>query len=361
MLPKYREEIYTCIEREYDCSWYYDNVDTNIKAMNISQLNDTHVLSVCKIGSFYWTKGLLQLLSNNNTHFILGGATRNLSLYFFLVLKKLFYKKKQVILWTHGYYGKEKWFELFFFKRPLLKLADKILVYGNYSKKLMVNDGFDSNKIYTIHNSLAYSKQIELRQNVKTTSIYSEHFGNSNPVLIFLGRLTPVKKLDMILDAMTILKDKGEFYNMVFVGDGSEMDMLADLALTRGMSDRVWFFGACYDEVTNAELVYNADLCVSPGNIGLTAMHVLMFGCPIITHDDFKWQMPEFESVIPGETGLFFERDNVVSLATNISKWFKDKKGKRELVRLSCYKEVDSSWNPTFQMNVINDIISPAL
>ena len=60
--------------------------------------------------------------------------------------------------------------------------------------------------------------------------------------------------------------------------------------------------GECYSEETNAKLIYNADLCVAPGNIGLTAIHVMMFGCPAITHNDFKWQMPEFEAIKSMET-----------------------------------------------------------
>ena len=82
----------------------------------------------------------------------------------------------------------------------------------------------------------------------------------------------------------------------------------------------------CFDEKINAELIYNADLCVAPGNIGLTAMHVLMFGCPAISHNNFKWQMPEFESIIPGHTGDFFEYDNVEDLARSISQWFTSKR-----------------------------------
>lgn len=37
----------------------------------------------------------------------------------------------------------------------------------------------------------------------------------------------------------------------------------------------VWFYGSCYDEQTNAELIYNADMCVAPGNVGLTAIHAM--------------------------------------------------------------------------------------
>lgn len=98
--------------------------------------------------------------------------------------------------------------------------------------------------------------------------------------------------------------------------------------------------GECCSEETNAKLIYNADLCVAPGNIGLTAIHVMMFGCPAITHNDFKWQMPEFEAIKSMETGMFFEKGNLDSLVNSILDWFEIKIKEREKVRLACYKEL---------------------
>lgn len=118
----------------------------------------------------------------------------------------------------------------------------------------------------------------------------------------------------------------------------------------------MWFYGACYDEKPNAELIYNADLCVAPGNVGLTAMHTMVFGTPVISHNDFKWQMPEFEAIHPNETGDFFEYKNTESLASTISNWFSVHKSDRAEVRRFCYHEIDTQWNPNFQIKVIRKL-----
>ena len=97
---------------------------------------------------------------------------------------------------------------------------------------------------------------------------------------------------------------------------------------------------------------------MAPGNIGLTAIHALMFGCPAITHNDFKWQMPEFEAIHAGATGDFFERNNVKDLADVISRWISNNVSRREDVRLACYREIDEQWNPEFQMEVIEKAIN---
>lgn len=94
-------------------------------------------------------------------------------------------------------------------------------------------------------------------------------------------------------------------------------------------------------------------LGVAPGNVGLTAMHTMVFGTPVISHNDFKWQMPEFEAIKPGKTGDFFERNSVQSLACTISKWFTEKKDKRDKVRQACYEEIDTNWNQYYQMEII--------
>ena len=118
-------------------------------------------------------------------------------------------------------------------------------------------------------------------------------------------------------------------------------------------NDKVWFYGVCYDEKTNAELIYNADLCVSPGNVGLTAMHSLVFGCPVITHNCFEWQMPEYEAIQAGVTGDFFTMDDTDDLTMVISRWFARKMDSREEVRKACFNEIDSNWNPYYQMDII--------
>ena len=100
-------------------------------------------------------------------------------------------------------------------------------------------------------------------------------------------------------------------------------------------------------------MIYNADLCVSPGNIGLTAMHALVFGTPATTHDDFPHQMPEFEAIREGVTGTFFKYNDVESLANSISRWFAENGNKREEVRRACMKEIDENWTPQFQLSVL--------
>ena len=72
-----------------------------------------------------------------------------LSTWISLLICKL--RNKKTILWTHGFYGNES-----YMKRCLrivfYSIGNKYLVYGQRGKKLMVNAGFNENKIFVIYN-----------------------------------------------------------------------------------------------------------------------------------------------------------------------------------------------------------------
>lgn len=351
----YRRAIFSRIDKEFDCAWAFGRKPlggADIESMNPEEFrNFLGYLDNRRIfGNWYWQKGVLKLLFKNFDTYLVLGEPFCVSTWVFCGLAKLI-PGKRVFFWSHGWYGRETFVKRVM-KKVFFRLGNGVFLYGNYARELMIKEGFSPEKLWTIHNSLAYDEQLKLRKTLKPSTIFREHFGNENRTLVFVGRLTQTKRLDMILDALAILRERGMNLNLVLIGDGAARKSLEQKTQELGLEKNVWFYGACYEEDKISELMYNADLCVSPGNIGLTAMHALMFGCPSITHDDFKNQMPEFEAIIPGKTGAFFERGNVESLATTIEKWFSENRS-REDVRKACYAEIDASWNPEFQIEVL--------
>lgn len=354
----YRTSIFRLIDQEYDCDFYFGDSYLNIKKMDYSILKGKVTEGPTKhFGGWSYRTGLQKLLWKDYDAYILLGESRSLSTWLFCIRAKLFHPKKKVYFWSHGWYGKESRVERIV-KKWLFKLPNGgSFLYGNYSRDLMIKEGFNSEKLYVIHNSLAYDEQVEIRKQISSSPIYKVHFENDYPNLMFVGRLTHIKKLDQVIRAMSLLKDKGQIFNMTFIGGGETQEELQKLAMELGLENNVWFYGPCYDEKELSGLIYNADLCVSPGNVGLTAMHTMVFGTPVLTHDDFPHQMPEFEAIHDGETGAFFKIDDVESLAEGISKWFAEKGDKREEVREACMKEIDENWTPQFQIDIIKQVI----
>lgn len=350
----YRTNIFTLMDKTFDCDWYFGDSMGDVKKMDYNLLNGnvTEVHNKKLIGGWDYSVGIPSLIKKNYDAYIMLSDTRSLSCWLFS-LRSLFAPRKKVFYWSHGWYGKES---------KIQKLIKKILyrlpnggtfLYGNYARNLMIKEGFNPDKLYTIHNSLAYDRQLEIREQLSEKPIFSDHFGNNNPNLMFVGRLTAVKKLDMILKAMQICKYNGRQYNLTLIGGGEKAEELKELTTKLGLQDNVWFYGPCYDEVQLSELIYNADLCVSPGNVGLTAMHAMVFGCPVLTHDDFPWQMPEFEAIIPYSTGNFFKYDDIASLVEKIEEWFRVNGSLRNVIRKKCMEEIDKNWNPYFQIEVL--------
>lgn len=350
--PKYREAIYKAIDKKWDCQWIFGSNDTDIKGMDINALKHASTVpnSTFIKRPWYLLKGAIKKAhASGASTFLVLGDPRCLSIWWLAL--RLKFSRKKLYFWTHGWYGKEGRLTAFIKKR-FLRLADGIFLYGNYARNLMIEEGFDANKLFVIHNSLDHSGQLKLRDKCRTSSIYKDHFGNDLPVLLFIGRLTAVKRIDMLIEAVASLNAESMPCNLVLVGDGSETERLKQLVASKNINEHVWFYGACYDDTKNAELIYNADLCVAPGNVGLTAIHSMVFGTPVISHDDFKWQMPEFESIKRGETGDFFTAGDIASLSETIKSWLTSHTD-REKTRMACYNEIDSYWTPDFQMKVL--------
>ena len=351
----YRTNIFTLIDRELGADFVFGDSMGDVKKMDYSLLmgrvTETHTKNL--LSGWYWQPKVVSQLFKDYDHYLILGETRALSTWVFCILALLLKPKKKVYFWSHAWYGKETFLEKTIKKIQFRLPNGGIFCYGNYARELMIKEGFNPNKLYTIHNSLAYDQQVKVREKLKDEPIYRNHFGNNNPNLFFIGRLTPVKKLDQILKAMVISQKHGFYYNLTFIGSGEKRNELQNLAKQLNIENQVWFYGPCYDELKLSTLIYNADLCVAPGNIGLTAMHAMVFGTPCITHNDFKWQMPEFEAIKEGVTGTFFQKDNIDNLAAQIDNWLIEKAGKRQEIRHECMQVIDNEWNPYFQLDVL--------
>ena len=349
----YRAAIYQLMDKELDCDFCFGDKVGDIKKMDYSTL--THkVIEVHNVYlpfGFNYQVGVKQLLKEDYDSYVFIGETRCLSTWGIL-LRCFFQRNKKVYLWSHGELRKSG-----LVKRLILKLfyglSEGALIYNERSTRLLTEEGIPATKLHTIYNSLNYDTQLCIRESLQTSPIYKEHFKNDNKNIVFIGRLTKVKHFDLLIDAVTLLKGRGELVNVTFIGDGEQRQNLEIKVNEHGISEQVWFYGSCYDEQKNAEMIFNADVCVSPGNIGLTAIHVLMFGCPAITNDDFDHQMPEFEAIQGGKTGAFFKAGDSLSLADSISKWFMIHRYDREEVRKACYNEIDTKWNPRNQIRII--------
>lgn len=355
--PHYNATIYSLMDEELKCDFYLgDQLSYPIKLMNYKKLAGyTKTLkNIQLLGNFYWQKGAVSLVFKPYKCYVITGEPYVVSTWIVLLLNKFAGKKSY--LWTHGWYGNEskakKWLKKIFFG-----LSEKVLLYGEYAKNLMINEGFKEENLITIFNSLDYEKQVKVRKELSRTSIYQEHFQNTFPVLLYIGRIQIRKKIELLIDAVKLLHENQNFCNLILIGEQVDDTTISEMVLHYGLEKSVWFYGPSYDENKIGELIYNANVCVSPGNVGLTAMHSLVYGTPVITQNNFARQMPEFEAIMPGLTGDFFVEDVVEDLCSKINDWISIDEEKRESVRQECYKVIHEKYNPNVQIKTLKSLL----
>jgi len=349
----YRQPIYKMLDSAFDCTFSFGNeCEGSIKKMDYSQLSNVEEHSTKRFGPFLYQKGISRYCRENYDAIIATGVINDIGVWQLLIAARI--HRKKVYLWTHGWYGREGFFKKCV-KRVFFGLASGVLTYGNYARNLMIENGYSPDKVTTIYNALDYDTQLSYRKKIVSTGLYANHFSNNNPNIIYMGRLHARKKLDMILQVAKKASDAGHPFNVTFIGGGSSESDLQSLSESLELNDLVWFYGPCYEEKLLSELIYDADVCVSPGDVGLTSIHCLMYGCPIITHDNFTRQMPEFEAIKDGVTGAFYKYGDLESLYETLSYWLEHTD--REKVRAAAYKEIDENWNPHNQIRIFKDLI----
>jgi D-inositol-3-phosphate glycosyltransferase len=106
-------------------------------------------------------------------------------------------------------------------------------------------------------------------------------------IVLFVGRIEPLKGLDILINAASLLESDVECTVLVVGGDDSSetrVQELRDLARDRGIEHRVAFVGAVDHETL--PLYYNAaDVCVVPSHyesFGLVAVEAMASGIPVV-------------------------------------------------------------------------------
>jgi len=353
-MPVFRELLNSDKFRNYEFFAGRNTIDETIKSEEAdarSIFNKIRNLTLCGLT---FQSGLFPICrSSEYRHIIFLGDPHFVTTWIYAALARMFGKK--VWFWTHGWLrlesGPKGWLRKFFYKLP-----HGLLLYGERAKSIGVKSGFEPNRLHVIYNSLDYDQQRAVRERLhsgslsESLSVKAPTWLRDQPYFACIARLTYLCRFDLAIEALSRLKiDNGIDIGMVFIGDGQQRDALQELAVRRGV--RCWFTGAIYDEETIGRLLYNARAVVSPGKVGLTAMHSLAYGTPVISHNDFDKQMPEFEAIIPGKTGDFFAAGSAADLAMIMLRWIN--KARDEGEREACYARIEERYTPQRQHDFI--------
>jgi D-inositol-3-phosphate glycosyltransferase len=169
---------------------------------------------------------------------------------------------------------------------------------------------------------------------------------NGEDVILFVGRIVPIKGLDSLLMAMSNLDGQKPVKLLVVGGDeqsSTPMENLKRLVRELRISERVTFFGF----VDHEELPWfysAADVCVMPSfheSFGLVALESLACGTPVVATN-----VGAMESVIQsGHTGYVVPNNSPVHLAEKIAQFLQRGTGSRKPVETIRASVLRFSWS----------------
>ncbi|MBN1253254.1 MAG: glycosyltransferase family 4 protein, partial [Bacteroidales bacterium] len=240
------------------------------------------------------------------------------SLLIFLFLK--LFTKTKILWWGHGTLGNQgvigKKLRLFFYKK-----SDGIILYAKSAIKDLKNNIKKSIPIYVLGNAintedygyLVYNDLIEKKTKTENQTIK----------IIFSGRITKRKNLDLLIKAVLKIKLETKIpIKLNIVGNGSEKSELEKLVIENQLVNEVFFLGELYG-IDIHNLFFENDIYALPSHAGLSVIHANSFGLPIITSNDFENHPPEVEFISDSVNGSFYIANSVDSLSEEILVWHK--------------------------------------
>lgn len=311
----------------------------------------TRIIRLPRLPDLYWQPRVLSMVLKERPDVVIAlGSPYSLTAWALLATGKIL--RIPVLLWGHGLLGDDqgpKWW----LRRVLYRLAAGQLLYGDHARDLLRRKGFDERSLYVVYNSLDFDVQTRIA--AEMTREWTDAFRRSLGVrageglVVFTGRLQPVKRLDLLLQAAEIMGRRGFRLHVALVGEGGERDNLAHLAAAMNIADRVHFLGESYDERYLGQVMGASDLAVIPSGAGLSVMHALVFGTPVLLHDRVEHHFPEWEAVIEGKTGFFYRYGDVDDLAAKIEQAIFPVPAKNAMAD-ACKTVINEKYNPHRQV-----------
>jgi glycosyltransferase involved in cell wall biosynthesis len=153
-------------------------------------------------------------------------------------------KRKPFILWTGIWQRLQTPAHRLFYPltRYILRSADAVVVYGAHVKRFLVAEGVEPARIFvTTHavDNSQYNRQVAAGE--LQTLRHALQIPEDRPVVLYLGRLEPVKGLEYLLEAFAALPCKEAI--LVLAGSGSAETDLQQRADRLGVRARIRFTG----------------------------------------------------------------------------------------------------------------------
>ena len=190
--------------------------------------------------------------------------------------------------------------------RWLAGLADGLIFYSTQGAEEFVRLGIPREKTFVAWNSLS-TEEIE--------PLVRPAPAEGRTRILYIGRLIAEKKVALLLRGFALAAAHLDPKTVLtIIGEGPEGERLKNLADQLAISGQVEFVGSLYEQSQLAPYFNAAWVSVSPGYIGLSAIHSLAYGLPMLVADT-EPHSPEIAAIEDGVNALFFASDDPEALS----------------------------------------------
>ncbi|PIE67467.1 MAG: hypothetical protein CSA23_04270 [Deltaproteobacteria bacterium] len=171
---------------------------------------------------------------------------------------------------------------LHFFIKPMLKAAKVIFSINEECRQFCeqyLHSSVERRKIKDVHHYIEYEK---IRSCYETAIVEKKYHIKR---MIFWGRIADVKGIDLIIQAIDILKEENLDVHFIVIGDGSERPALEKLVVELDLQKEIVFTGRCSIEQI-AVYAKNSDVFVMGSHtegIPTSMLEAMTFGLPTVS------------------------------------------------------------------------------
>lgn len=336
VLAHYRKDVFNNF---YNCKEYDFEIIAGRSYQGINSLkgNEKSLFSHTSFKlfnhTFYFLKGAIKFIYSKKPSIIIcTGVDFHLihTLIIYLIHRIIF--RKKFYWWSHATTGNQG--RLGYLMRKLIyKTSNGIFSYNREGRENLLRMGINDCKIKVVNNSLNKEDYGYLNHDI---------FNNNNNkfTILYSGRITKAKKVDLLIKALGLIKQKNLFdFKCYIIGDG-DLEKIIDLTREFNISENINFVGEKYGKDTYPYFL-ESDLFVYPGGIGLSILHSMSFGIPVLTTDNTDLHFPEFELLKKGFNGDLYIDNSYEDLADKIIEWKNKLRVSRKIYAKNCIKRIE--------------------
>jgi L-malate glycosyltransferase len=188
------------------------------------------------------------------------------------------------------------------------RMPARLVAISETGRQQLERLGVDSKKIDVIHNGIDFS------------AISTAQPDDESSDLIYLGRLQPHKNVNLLIEALVILKQRGLILRLTIIGDGPERKSLEALAKRLNVADQISWAGAIENDADVYAKLRASRIFVHPstkeGGGSITSLEANAAGLPVVAFAVPGGISPEL--IIEGRNGHWVAKVDAEALADGI-------------------------------------------